>query len=57
LTSTKFLNKISELKPFGVTCVSLWPSFVRTELATLEANEVQFSKAAGMTSVLYFVLV
>ncbi|CAK5080558.1 unnamed protein product [Meloidogyne enterolobii] len=39
-----------ELKPFGVTCVSLWPSFVRTELATLEANEVQFSKAAGMTT-------
>lgn len=39
-----------ELKPFGVACLSLWPSFVRTELASLQANEGTFSKAAGMTT-------
>ena len=42
---------ILELKKHGVTCVSLWPGFVHTELVGLAKNEDPFSKAAGMSKV------
>jgi hypothetical protein len=35
-----------ELKKYGVTCISLWPGMVHTEL--VEANKEPFSHASGM---------
>ena len=40
-----------ELKAHNVTCISLWPGFVHTEVVGLSQNADNFSRASGMSKV------